>query len=51
VLDVPIVGYHSIDNNKARDSTSVSLFAKNYCKKSTYRLLMLCFSFLALLPL
>ena len=28
VLAVPIVGYHSIDNNKTRDSTDVSLFAR-----------------------
>lgn len=26
ILVVPIIGYHSIDNNKTRDSTDVSLF-------------------------
>jgi hypothetical protein len=26
ILAVPIIGYHSIDNNKTRDSTDVSLF-------------------------
>lgn len=28
ILAVPIIGYHSIDNNKTRDSTDVSLFAQ-----------------------
>jgi biotin operon repressor len=28
VLAVPIIGYHSIDTNRTRDSTDVSLFAK-----------------------
>jgi hypothetical protein len=27
-LAVPIIGYHNIDNNKTRDSTDVSLFAR-----------------------
>jgi hypothetical protein len=28
VLAVPIIGYHSVDINRTRDSTDVSLFAK-----------------------
>ena len=28
VLAVPIIGYHSVDTNRTRDSTDVSLFAK-----------------------
>jgi hypothetical protein len=41
VLAVPIVGYHSIDNNKTRDSTSVSLFAQEmkYLHENGFRVL------------
>jgi hypothetical protein len=41
VLAVPIVGYHSIDDNKTRDSTSVSLFAQEmkYLHDNGFRVL------------
>ena len=41
VLAVPIVGYHSIDNNKTRDSTDVSLFAQEmkYLHENGFRVL------------
>jgi hypothetical protein len=41
VLAVPIVGYHSIDNNKTRDSTSISLFAQEmkYLHDNGFRVL------------
>jgi biotin operon repressor len=41
VLAVPIVGYHSIDNNKIRDSTSISLFAQEmkYLHDNGFRVL------------
>jgi hypothetical protein len=41
VLALPIVGYHSIDNNKTRDSTSISLFAQEmkYLHDNGFRVL------------
>ncbi len=41
VLAVSIVGYHSIDNNRIRDSTSISLFAQEmkYLHDNGFRVL------------
>jgi hypothetical protein len=43
VLAVPIIGYHSIDNNKTRDSTDVGLFAQEmkYLHDNGFRVLTL----------
>ena len=41
LIAVPIIGYHSIDNNKTRDSTDVSLFAREmkYIHDNGFRVL------------
>ena len=43
ILAVPIIGYHSIDNNKTSDSTDVSLFAleMKYLHDNGFRVLTL----------
>jgi hypothetical protein len=43
VLAVPMIGYHSIDNNRTRDSTDVNLFAKEmtYLHDNGFRVLTL----------
>ncbi|HET7147149.1 MAG TPA: polysaccharide deacetylase family protein [Candidatus Nitrosopolaris sp.] len=43
ILTVPIIGYHSIDNNKTSDSTDVSLFAQEmkYLHDNGFRVLTL----------
>ncbi|MGB8937481.1 MAG: polysaccharide deacetylase family protein [Candidatus Nitrosopolaris sp.] len=43
VLAVPIIGYHSIDNNRTRDSTDVNLFAQEmtYLHDNGFRVLTL----------
>jgi hypothetical protein len=41
ILAIPIIAYHSIDNNKTRDSTDVSLFAQEmkYLHDNGFRVL------------
>ncbi|MFY9798439.1 MAG: polysaccharide deacetylase family protein [Candidatus Nitrosopolaris sp.] len=43
VLAVPMIGYHSIDNNRTRDSTDVNLFAQEmtYLHDNGFRVLTL----------
>ena len=43
ILAVPIIGYHSVDNNKTSDSTDVSLFAQEmkYLHDNGFRVLTL----------
>jgi hypothetical protein len=43
ILAVPIIRYHSVDNNKTSDSTNVSLFAQEmkYLHDNGFRVLIL----------
>ncbi len=43
ILAVPIIGYHSINNNKTSDSTDIGLFAQEmkYLHDNAFRVLTL----------